>query len=183
MKRTVACLGLLAAILIIAPSCKKVIEQIFPGFDSKVPDIQVTLPVIPFAPPFEISAGTYTVKFNLDSIVKANTSNVFNAGSVSSVKIKEATINVSNADNLSNLGNFEYARIVLSSNTNTNAINVATLNFPDAYTSSVTVTPSDSPELISYLKGDELTYTIYGKARRPTLKALDMTVSITVRVQ
>jgi hypothetical protein len=181
MKKIIA--PLMVASLVVFASCSKVIEQIFPGLDARVPDIQLTIPALPIVPPNEILLGMYSAHFNLDSIIKANTGGVFGIGVVSSIKIKEVTVSLSNADNLSNLSNFEYARVAITSNTATEAAGAVTLNFPDANTSSVTVTPDDSPELINYLKGTELNYTIYGKARRPTLKPLNMTVSITVRVK
>jgi hypothetical protein len=183
MKKTPLIVLVATIVLVAVSSCGKVIDAIFPGVDAKVPDIQLTVPIIPIVPPNEISLGTYTVHFNLDSTIKTNTGGVFGVAVISSVKIKEIAINVSNADNINNLSNFEYARVTLGSNTNTDASNIANLNFPDTYASSLTVTPNDSPELIDYLKGSQLTYTVYGKARRPTTKPLNMTVSITVRVK
>jgi len=93
------------------------------------------------------------------------------------------TVTVANPDDLNNLSNFEYTRIALSSNTNQNPVNAITLNFPDTPTATLTVNPTDSPELISYLKGTELIYTVYGKGRRITTKPMTITLSVTVTVK
>jgi len=172
MKKVLASLSVLAIVAVSTSSCSKIVEQIFPGIDTRLPDINVTIPMIPVVPANEISLGTYTTHFNLDSTIKANTSGVFDIGVVSSVKVKEISVSVSNADNLNNLSNFDYARFALGSNNSSEPANVTTINFPESNSSSVTVTPDDSPELLNLLKGSELTYTLYGKARRPTIKPL-----------
>ncbi|HSN61740.1 MAG TPA: hypothetical protein VLR49_12445, partial [Ferruginibacter sp.] len=51
----------------------------------------------------------------------------------------------------------------------------------DTYASSLTFTPDDSPELLSYLKGNTISYTLYGSIRRITNKPLDMQVNVTLR--
>lgn len=164
-------------------SCKKIISAIFPGIDAKAPDVSITVPPVLFAPADELSLGNYTVRFNLDSIVRANTKEVFNANDIRSVKIKSITVSALNSDNLNNLSNFEYARMALSSNTNQAEANLVTLNFPDEATSTFTVTPESSPDIRSYLSGNELYYTIYGKMRRPTTKSLNLVVSVTLRIE
>ncbi len=183
MKKIIISFILALAVFINLSSCKKIIGQIFPGLDVNVPEIQLTLPAIPIVPPNEMSLGAYAVRFNLDSIIKANTNNIFDIGVVSSVKVKDITVSLSNADNLNNLSNFEFARVTLSSNTRTNPVNVATLNFPDSNLSSITIPQTDSPELLDHLKGTEITYNLFGKLRRRTIKPLNMVVLVTVRVK
>jgi hypothetical protein len=183
MKKLLITVSVALILIINVTSCKKIIEQVFPGLDVKVPEIQLTIPAIPFVPPNEISLGSYTAYFNLDSTIKANTGNVFGVGVVSSIKVKEVFVSLANADDLNNLSNFESARVTLSSNSRRDPTNVTTLNFPTSNTSSATFPQSDSPELLDYLKGTEITYNVYGKARRATLKPLNMTVSVTVRVK
>jgi hypothetical protein len=183
MKKLTISLFAPLAVLISVTSCKKIIDQVFPGIDAKVPEIQLTIPPIPIVTQNEFSLGSYTAYFNLDSTIKANTADVFGIGVVSSIKVKEITVSLSNADNLNNLSNFESARVAIFSNTRTDAVNVATLNFPDTNSSSITFTPTDSPELLDFLKGSQLSYNVFGKARRPTIKPLNMLISVTIRVK
>lgn len=174
--------GIFAALLIFTAcsSCKK-IAQAFGGSDVVVPQYQITVPIVPFVLPTEISLGSYSFSFNLDSVVRANTSGLFGAKDVNSIKIKHVTINILNADQLNNLANFSTARVTLYSNTNSNPVELFAINFPDVYASSYTYTTTSSPELLSYLKGSLLTYTLYGKMRRITTKPLSMTLDVTMR--
>ncbi len=164
-------------------SCKKVIKKAFPGVDAVIPDVTITVPAIPFVFPTESSLGNYPASFNLDSTVKINTSGVFGASDITSVKVKSITITLTNPDPLNNLQNFEYARLQLTSNTNSTPANITTINFPDVYASTITDTPASSPELISYLGGNQIFYNVFGKLRRVTTKSLTMTVSVKVRIE
>lgn len=164
-------------------SCSKIVDKIFPGVDAKIPDLQLTVPIIPIVPPNEMTFGTFSAHINLDSTIRANTGGVFGIGVVSSIKVKQIVVSITNADDLNNLSNFESGRVVMTSDNNNVPVTLATLSFPDINSSSLTVTPTDSPELINYLKGSEVTYTMYGKARRITTKPLNMNVSVTLRIK
>lgn len=164
-------------------ACKKIIRDLFQGIDADVPAFSVPLPPIPFAPPNEISLGSFRQHFNLDSTVRANTNNVYGAGDVSSVKIKQIVFTLANPDTLNNISNFESARFTFSSNTKTDTVTVASVTFPDTYAATYTYTPVNSPELKPYLDGTILNYNAYGKLRRITTKVLTLNLQITLRVQ
>src|SRR4051812_44933566 len=103
-------IGSVLLVMIIAAGvvgCKKIITAIFPGMDVDVPAITVTIPAIPFTLPGEFSLGSFKQRFNLDSVVKANTGGAFGAADVSSVKVKQIAFTVANADQQNNLSNFE----------------------------------------------------------------------------
>lgn len=162
-------------------SCKKVIAAVFGGTDVTVPDFTVKIPPIVIVTSTEAAIGSYSFHFNLDSSVRATTAGVFGANAVNSVKVKQISINLTNADQLNNLANFESARVTLQSNTNNNPTELFSVTFPDTYASTYTYTPTNSPELLSYIKGSTLTYNIYGQMRRVTNKSLTMVVSVTLR--
>jgi hypothetical protein len=164
-------------------SCKKVVKAVFPGVDADIPSVTLTVPAIPFVFPTEASLGNYAASFNLDSVVRSNTGNVFGASDITSVKVKSITITITNPDALNNLQNFEYARLQLTSSTNNTPANITTINFPDVYASTITDTPTSSPELIGYLGGNQIYYNVFGKMRRITTKTLTMTVSVKVRIE
>lgn len=161
-------------------SCKKIAKALFGGFDQNVPDIQVTLPAVPLVSPFEIPLGSYSYKFNLDSIVRSKTGGVFGANDVSSIKIKQLSININNADPLNNLQNFQSVRVTIKSNTNSTPTELFSVMFPDMYADTFT-TPGNNTELLSYLKGSDIVYDIYGKNRRITTKPLNLVISVIIR--
>lgn len=174
---------IVALIIAVASGCKKIIRDIFQGIDADVPAFSVPIPAIPFAPPVELPLGSFSQQFNLDSTVRANTNNIYGAGDVSSVKVKQIVFTLSNPDTLNNISNFESARFTFSSNTKTDTITIASITFPDTYAATYTYTPVNSPELKPYLNGTILYYNAYGKLRRRTTKELTLNLLVTLRVQ
>jgi hypothetical protein len=157
---------------------------VFPGTDITAPAINISIPVVPaivVSLGQEFPLGTHSQRLNLDSAVRANTGGAFGAASVTSIKVKQVTLSLSNSDVNNNLSNFESARVMLSSNSQTNAVELFRITFPTANTSTLTHTPTDTPELLPYVKGGELTYEVFGKARKTTSKTLDLTVSVVIR--
>ncbi len=163
--------------------CKKIIKKIFQGIDADVPVVSLTLPPILFVTPNEVHLRSFSQHFNLDSTVKANTGGAFGADDVSSIKVKQIVFDLSGADSLNNLSNFESARVTFSSNTDTNAVQIASIIFPDTYAVTYTYIPDNSPDLKPYLNGSNLTYNVYGKIRRITTKPLGLSIKVTLRVQ
>lgn len=162
-------------------SCKKIIAKVFGGTDINVPEVQVTIPAVIAFTPNEISLGTFSYNFNLDSIVKANTAGVFGANAVNSVKIKQAVISILNADQLNNFANFKTVRVELQSNSNNSPVNIISASFADTFASTFTYVPTNSPELVSYLKGSNISYTVFGSIRRTTNKPLTLSLALTLR--
>jgi hypothetical protein len=163
-------------------SCKKTILSLFPGFDVKIPDMQVTIPPIPIVLGDEIQIGSLTSHFNLDSTIRANTSNVFNISHVSSMKVSSMVATLSNGNVLNNLSNFESGRLLISSNTNATPVSLASFSFPTTETYTFAGNTENAPDIVSYYTGTEITYQLYGKLRRPTTQQLNQTVSTTIRV-
>ena len=147
------------------PSCKKLIKAVFGGTDVNVPAFQVSIPAIPIVLSNEISVGSYSFYFNLDSSVRANSAGVFGASDVNSIKVKQVNISITNADQQNNLANFESARVTLQSNTNNNPAELLAIAFPDSTASTYIYIPTNSPELLSYLKGSTVANILGGIAR------------------
>jgi hypothetical protein len=166
-------------------SCKDVVDNIFPGTDIAVPPITISIPAFP---PLavalgELPMGNFSQRLNLDSAVRANTGGAFGAEAVSSIKMKDVTITITDGDADNNLSNFESARVLLTSNSQSNAVELFSLSFPTANTYTLTHTPTNPPELLPHIKGGELTYQIFGKARKSTSKSLTMTVAVVMKVK
>lgn len=184
MKKAIFALSVITLVLGSLTSCKKIIDKIFNGIDARAPDYTISIPPIPaFFVGSELPGAQITRPFNLDSIIKANSGGVFGINDVKSVKVKSITIRVPDADNENRLGNFEYTKVRLSSPGNSTPVEFASFNFADTATNSITVTPTNPPELLPYLKGSEVTYQSVGKARRPTTKTLTFIVSLTMRIE
>jgi hypothetical protein len=168
-------------------SCSKVLSKIFGGVDVNLPDIVVPGPAPPEflrgqpGIPGENPLPSYTQSFNLDSIVKANTAGAFGAEDVNSVKVKKIVFTVLNPDADNNLRNFKSARFELASNTNTTPVSIASFQFPDAYSETLTYDASDdAPELKGYLTGTSLSYYSYGEVRRFPTRDMTLTVKVTI---
>ena len=179
MKKVLISVSLLIFI-IAGMSCNKIKDAIFPSIDVNLPAFQFRVPAIPIVLSSEASLGSFTMNFNLDSIIRANTAGAFGAGAVSTIKVKKMVITVSNGDAANNLANFESARFTFSSNTKTTPAELVSINFPDTFATTYMAEPASSPELKEYLAGTQLTYSLFGKARRITSKPLDFSVAITL---
>ena len=179
MKKVLISVSLLIFV-IAGMSCNKIKDAIFPSIDVNLPAFQIRVPAIPIVLNSEASLGSFTMNFNLDSIIRANTAGAFGAGAVSTIKVKKMVISVSNGDAANNLANFESARFTFSSNTKTTPAELVSITLTDTFTTSYTAEPTSSPELKEYLTGTQLTYSLFGKARRTTSKPLNFSVAITL---
>lgn len=179
MKKQVLILLTIVTSLTAVVSCKKIASSIFGGFDTTV-DFQLSIPPVPIVLPGEFSLGQFQYTFNLDSLVKAKTAGTFGAEDVTSIKVKEFNINITDADPQNNLANFQSVRVTIHSNTNSTPAELFAVTFPDTYAASFKTTGSDV-ELISYLRGSVITYTMYGRNRRTTSKPLNVIISVVVR--
>lgn len=183
MKRIFITIVIAAVAIASIQSCKKVIDAIFNGVNVKAPEVRIPLPAIPLICPGECPGITSTTKFNLDSTIKANTAGLFGAKDVKSIKIKEIKIDLPEADANNNLSNFQTARVTLQSDNNPNSVEIVNFTFEDVYATSKTVTVTNNIELLPYLKGSELSYTMYGRMRRITTKPLTFVTVVTLRVE
>jgi hypothetical protein len=181
MKKTILALSLLSGLCAASlTSCEKVKDSLFPAFDVEMNDVSVTIPIT--VEGVERSTSS-TVAFNLDSAIKAYTSNAFSISNLSSVKVKDVGVVLTNTDALNDLSNFETVSVKLSSNTVSTPAIIASAAVPDAPGTSLNIPITNPPELKEYLKGNQLTYTITGTARQTTTKPLNATVSVTLAIK
>lgn len=179
MRKNLIILPALFILIVAFSGCKKIVSKIFGGFDTSV-DLQLIVPAVPLVSPIELPVGQYLYKFNLDSVVKAQTGGIYNANDVKSIKAKQFNITITNADQLNNVSNFESIRVTIYSNTNSTPAELFSATFPDTFASTFTA-PANNVELLSYLKGSDLIYTMYGKNRRITTKQLTVLLSVSIR--
>lgn len=179
MRKKIVPIFSILLILATFSSCRKLATAIFGGFDTSV-DLQVSIIPIPLVSPIELPIGQFLYKFNLDSVVRSKTAGVYGAADVRSIKVKQFNINITNADQLNNISNFQSVRVTIQSNTNNTPAELFSTTFTDTYATSFT-TSGNNVELLSYLKGSDITYTMYGKNRRITTIPLTITISVILR--
>jgi hypothetical protein len=177
-KVTVILFGFL---LVVLAACQQVKEKLLPAFSVNIPPIKLSVPPIPFVSPKEIPIGILRTPINLDSTIKANTAGTLGAQSVHFVKVKSIVINLPEATKSNNLSNFEHARMVIASDTASQEI--AVISFPTTFTNSLTVEPANNADILRFLKGEQLTYNLYWKNRKPTTRFMKLEVKIMLSVQ
>ena len=153
-------------------SCDKLKDKFFPGFEIQPSDLQISIPVIA-STTSQSAIASFTTYFNMDSIIKAETLNAFTINNVKSITVQELNLSFTNSDNANNFGNFEELSVSFHSNANTTATIIA--NAPviqDAIQNDLALSPLATNNIRGYMNGSQLTYTITGKARRPTTKPL-----------
>lgn len=184
MKKTLLGLAVFAAVGL--TSCDEIAKELIKPFDVPVNNIQIDIPVVTNTSA-ETALGATTSSFNMDSAIKAATSNAFSINAANSIKISQVTLNLTNADAINNMSNFETARIAFNTNNNTAQTTIGSKSILDNNSATNTTTSIDitnSPELKDYLKGSStMTYTLYAKARRITTHTLNAVVTVTLHVE
>jgi hypothetical protein len=176
-------IGGLAVVMIVFAgcTCNQIKEKLLPSFNVNIPDINLTVPPLPYVADKEIPVGALKTHINMDSTIRANTSGTFGADAVHFVKVKKMIIKVLNADKSNNLSNFETARMRIY--TDTASTDIAIITFPETYADSITIIPAATPDISNYLKGSNLAYNLIWKNRKTTNKFLNLNVKITASVQ
>lgn len=167
--------------LLSACTCNQIKEKLLPSFTVNIPDIDLTVPPLPRVLKEEMPVGALKTHINMDSTIKSHTAGTFGANAVHFVKVKKMVITTTNADKANNLSNFETARIRIYNDTA--STDIATINFPVAYSDSITVIPNNSPDISNYLRGSYLAYNLFWKNRKTVSKFLKLKVRVTVTVQ
>jgi hypothetical protein len=180
MKKTILTLSLFGLFTAGLTSCEKVKDKLFPAFDTQMADVQVTIPITIQGAE---STTNSTVAFNLDSTIKAYTANAFSISNLSSVKVKDIGVFLTDGNDLNNISNFENVTLKFSSNTNSTPAVIIDTPIPNVSVTDINLPVTNSPELKEYLKGNQLTYTVTGRARKTTTKVLHAVILVTLAVK
>ena len=172
-------LSVLSVTLLMTSSCEKVKDALFKPFESPL-SFDITIPVIT-STTAEVNMGETVVRYNLDSIIKKNTGEVFGSDIVGAMYINEIGIQLMDNDANNNLGNFEYVKLSVSSG-NTPAT-FGPFTMPETANSSATFSVSNGANIKPYFSGSNVYFEMDGKANTATTKALRARVSATIRFE
>ena len=162
-------------------SCKKLAASLFGGQSIVLPAYTITVPEIPFSDStIQFNSGSFTTYVNTDSLVRAQTGGSYNINDVSSIKVSNIALTVTNADASNNLSALKRLSVTIASSTNTTAGNMFSINIP-AYTYfAFSTSPSDAANIVDYLHGTTVVNVVYGNIRKTTAKALILKAVVTL---
>lgn len=162
--------------------CNKIKDELFKSFTASGGSINFEIPVITSTSAYT-EAGQAVSYIDLDSLIKAETSNNFGLNDIKGVYIEEARIVINNPDAANNWGNFEEGRIDFSTDSKPAKVSVATGLIEDKYAEEFKFPPVSGINLKEYLSGKVLTYELWAKMRRPTDKVLNCTLFARLRIE
>jgi hypothetical protein len=168
-----------ASIALYMTACEKIENALFKPFESPL-NFEVNIPVITNTTA-EQNMGQTQVRYNLDSIIRKNTENVFGADVVGSMYINQIGVQLLDDNANSNLSNFDYIKLSVS-NGSTPAV-LGPYNIPSGVTSNTTFLVSNSPNIKPFFSGATVTFTMDGKANKATSQTLRARISATIRFE
>ena len=160
-------------------SCDKIEDALFKPFESPL-NFEVTIPVITNTSS-EVNMGQTIVRYNLDSIIKKNTGDVFGADVVGSMYINQIGIQLLDNNASNHLGNFDYVKLAVSSG-GTPAV-FGPFNIPAGAAASAAFTTSNSPNIKPFFSGSNVIFAMNGKANKATTQPLRARISATIRFE
>jgi hypothetical protein len=180
-KNVIICLAI-AAMSVMYTSCSKIDALISSALVSWTSTtVSFDVPVIADTTN-ESAIGTGSYTYNLDSLIKAQTSNQFGLKNVSHFYLTSCTLTILNPDAANNFANFQSASGTISTSANATPATIGNVtNNPDTYAATLSVPVNTTTDLKSYVSPSGTTtfsYSITGKARRATNKVLNATVHV-----
>ena len=155
-------------------SCEKLKDAVFEAFEAPY-SFDVNIPIVTNTSS-EITLAETNVRFNLDSIIRANTGNVFGANIIGDVRIKEVGFEVLEGNANTNLTNFAYVKMEVGASGGTPTV-MGPFNIPSTATSSVSFPVGNSFNIKSLFSGTTVNFKISGKATKATTQIMKVRVN------
>lgn len=174
MKKRFLFLTVAATALFTLSSCEKLKDSLFEAFEIPY-SFEVDIPVVTNTTT-ELTLAETAVRFNLDSVIRANTANVFGADVVGNVQMKELAFEVIEGNATSNLTNFSYVKMEVSSGSSTPVV-IGPFNIPSTATSSVSFPVTNSFNVKSLFSGATSNFKITGKAQKETTQVMKVRIN------
>jgi hypothetical protein len=180
MKNIFLHLSVIAFISVSIISCDKIKSKLLDAFTADGANFTFSLPPVSTTDSM-MSLGTQTIYFDLDSTIKAVTSNNFSLSSINSVTPNAITLKIQNPDSANNFANFQTGTLSFTSNTNTTPYNFSFSNL-NVYADSISIPLDTNTNLKSYMEGKNFGYTLIGKLRKITNKQLNVKANVKFKV-
>ncbi len=164
-------------------SCTKLAKNLQYDLDMQTASVDIVLP--PCFDTTVTATGTQANYYNIDSFIKKYTGGVLGVTNITSAKIKTCSLTILNPNTALGIdfGNFKSINASFYTNGYTTPYTVNIPNNP-ATSSDVLNLPVDTTaELKNYLiNGNQFTYTLGGKLRRPTEDSIHCHVEFTFKM-
>lgn len=177
MKKVFYSITTLLLSLSLFSSCDKLKDMAKVNFNLENGDATFTMPVITTTGEMTINASN--IYINLDSMIKAQNSDL-GADNIKEVRIKSCEMTLNNGDEKNNFSAIENCKIELSSNINTDNIEIASVtNNPDVAAQILPLNVNESLDLKAYfMNATEFSYRMSVKTRKTTDKELDCKIIV-----
>lgn len=176
MKKTFYVLSFVAIAAFIT-SCEKAAALLFQPFESP---LNFSIAIDPVVPGVQSTLGSSVVSYNLDAEVRAATNDAVGADFIKQIYVNEIAINLNNADASNNLGTFETINISFTA-AGTAPVEIGPFAIPASTNAQISIPVTNSPNLRPFFNGNNVSFTISGKARSATTKTLNAAVSATLK--
>ncbi len=161
-------------------SCSKIAQVL--QYDIPLQTGSVTIVIPPTTAATGVASGSATSSINIDSVIKANTSNQLGISNITSVKLTSATMVLQNPDSANNFQNFSSCTASFYTNSNTTPFPVTISNNPNVYANTLPLPIDGTTELKSYISGNQFTYSAGGSLRASTTVSLTCVISFTFNI-
>ena len=168
-----------AAVVLCLTACEKIEQALFKPFESPL-NFEVTIPVIT-STAAEQNMGATQVRYNLDSVIRKHTENVFGADIVGAMYINQIGVQLLDNNAGNNLSNFDYVKLSVSAGGTPAVLGPYTI--PAGASSSASFAVSNSPNIKPFFSGSTVTFTMNGKANKATTQTLRARISATIRFE
>jgi hypothetical protein len=158
-------------------SCTKVAKGLRFTLAMQTGSVALTIPATPLTTG-TATFGPATNSYNVDSFIKAQTGTLLGEQNITSVKLTSCVLIINNPDVDNNLANFQSASAEFSSNTNSNPYTIDVPSIPSTYGTALNMPVDTTVDLSTYL-GNQFNYSVSGKMRKATTKALNCTLQFT----
>lgn len=186
MRKLTLSLVAVAGLFLTSCSREKLFDNLVSLVIKKSSSVEISIPPVPEVGK-EVTLGQVVVSFNLDSMIRKQTNGKKNINTVDEVYITEMSLNLTGSGALgpdpdNNLANFSGGVFSFSSNTNGTPVEYA-FSLPDQYSTEAEIPIVSSPNIRSYMTGNNFNCTLTGIARRPTSHALLSSVEIKFKIK
>jgi hypothetical protein len=172
-------LAAVAGIALVFASCEKIEKALFKPFESPL-SFEVTIPVISNTTS-EVDMGQTQVGYNLDSVIRKNTEDVFGADIVGAMYIHEIGIQLLDPNASDDLGNFDYVKLSVSSGGT--PVVMGPFAIPAGAGTRASFTVANSPNIKPFFGSSNVSFQMSGKANKATTQILRARVSATIRFE